>query len=642
MQHLLLLIVCRQIPFTITSNSQQEDTDTGFDAPSALSSADTASSAKTFMHVVQQWLTFLLDCGGDSDLFLSILKRRFMSTATSASVSKITMNAIDTAELLFRQSMSTAPKSRSLFLILGDVLEANNDGSQIAQRRNGPAQKTYPHAKALKSWYVTICSMLSEIKAQEITLNRLVDKVIAASNVQAEVDAAINKLESAKRSTRGGSSYSSSSFQGRSAHSSSQSLKRSYAEISSNRSVNTTNSFAPFEEDEEYLRVVNFVRDMKAEVSLFQKYRGGVSAKHHVDNVRFQLKGFVEHLQHFEVSGRRLNELSYKANTGNSLSNSQMDSSLSSSHSDHVSSQVSPLQGQLFLGTIHKAKGKEWKVVILLKANDDVFRFNTVSGGDGGEDDDDLVTASMEDERRLLFVALSRAKRLLVVSFVGKSREKLESELSRLLKPVLQLVGNSKQRSDASTAAGSGLPAVMYTFQHDSSKFQPGKAPSTAFDPSQSVWSKSVALGVESSFQKASSVIDADANKKVCVDTRPARTPLDTINRPNSFQYHGRRSVDAGGGAASETSIHSQNSNFDWKLSSSSSSSLVQQSQSQSSTVAKGDFSSAVHCSGGYVDHRLSLRQPATQMPSSSLSRDSALLSYSKSDDFASSTDKKL
>ena len=603
--------------------------------------------------------------GSDSDLFLSILKHRFTSSSTSSSVSKITMNAIDTAELTFKQS-NAAQNSRGLFTVLGDVLEANSDGSLAVppRRCNGQTQKTYPHAKALKSWYLTICSMMSEMKSQEITLNRLVDKVVSVSNVQADLDVTINKLENAKRPpARGGSaSYGGNSFQGRSTQPSAPGSKRSYADISSNRSVNTANSFSPFEEDEEYLRVVNFVRDLKAEVSQFLKYRGGVSAKHHADNVRFQLKGFIEHLRHSVEGGRRLNELAYKANAGNSLYSSQhgnQQDSFTASESDHVSGQVA-LQGQLFLGTIHKAKGREWKVVILLKANDDVFRFSTVSTGDG-EDDDDLVTASMDDERRLLFVALSRAKRLLVVSFVGKSREKLESELSRLLKPVLQLVGNSKQRAESSIAAGSGgqQPAVMYTFHHDVNKLKPSNHQTIALPPSvvtfsssqstSGMWSTSaMKMGGPPSFQKASSVA-ADTNKKLCVDSaeiRQVRTPLETINRPNSFQYHGRAAVvDATSSESSSILDSSNSSSLDWKLSSSSSSSFVQQRQSQSSNsgirhLEKGggqppyntSTSTSVNRSGGYADHRLSFRQPpSTEVLSSSWSRDSAQQSFSQS-----------
>lgn len=622
-----------------------------------LSSAD-ANSGKSTLHVIQQWLTFLLDWGSDSDLFLSILKHRFTSSSTSSSVSKITMNAIDTAELTFKQSNPTQ-NSRSLFVILGDVLEANSDGSlAMAKRRNGQTLKTYPHAKALKSWYLTICSMLSEMKSQEITLSRLVDKVISVSNVQADLDATINKLENAKRPARGGSAYGGNSFQGRSTQSSALGSKRSYTDISSNRSVNTTNSFSPFEEDENYLRVVNFVRDLKAEVSQFLKYRGGVSAKHHADNVRFQLKGFIEHLQHSVEGGRRLNELAYKAaSQGNALYSSQLGSqqeSFSTSESEHLSSQVA-LQGQLFLGTIHKAKGREWKVVILLKANDDVFRFSTVSAGDG-EDDDDLVTASMDDERRLLFVALSRAKRLLVVSFVGKSREKLESELSRLLKPVLQLVGNSKQRTESGIAAGSSQqPAVMYTFHHDMNKLKPrnqqtttilaAPTPSVAtFSSSQTMWSSSALRMDGPSFQKASSVVADTNNKKPCVDSaqiRQVRTPLETINRPNSFQYHGRATVvESKPSLESPSILDSNSSSLDWNLSSSSS---VQQGQRQSSNsdsryVDKGGHSSSqtsVNRSGGYADHRLTIRQPSTGMSNSSWSRDSALQSFSQSADFS-------
>jgi DNA helicase-2/ATP-dependent DNA helicase PcrA len=64
-------------------------------------------------------------------------------------------------------------------------------------------------------------------------------------------------------------------------------------------------------------------------------------------------------------------------------------------------------EGRLTLSTIHSAKGLEWDTVFLLWAAEGKF-----PAFHGGFDDDE-----MEEERRLFYVAVTRAKRRLYISY---------------------------------------------------------------------------------------------------------------------------------------------------------------------------------------------------------------------------------
>ena len=521
----------RNLPFSITSSNQGDDLNDG------EANADSESSSfpdRRHLHHIKQWLSFFLNWENDDDLFLSLLKHRFMSNSQSSSASKVTKNAIDTAELLFNQSTN---RSRSLFLILGDVLEVCDSQSQ---KRNVHAVKTYPQAKALKSWYLSIQSMISELKCQEITLQRLVDKIVMISNIQSDLDVSINSMGKSRQAK----SYNRNTMSG---------IKRGFEDISTSRSNRSVmDSLNSNEDDEELQRVVNFSRDLKAEVSQFLKNRGGVSAKYHAEGVRFHLSSFLAHIQSLLESGRGLNDFVYKGNQGESVpeSGSQKDSYT-----------CSRTQGKVFLGTIHKAKGKEWRVVILLKANDDVFRFTSApnrfassfeaEGMDESDGDDDLAAGSMDDERRLLFVALSRAKELLIVSFVGKSRERQDSEMTRLLKPLLRMAGSKRQEALTAGDRENVLPMdadncpVVYTYNHDLTWMKSQQSPSFANNNYQQINSQAQEYYVPYSTQQFDDSATTSI-KKLCTNieqNRLMRAPLEAMgNQPNSFQFHRRTS----------------------------------------------------------------------------------------------------
>ena len=69
--------------------------------------------------------------------------------------------------------------------------------------------------------------------------------------------------------------------------------------------------------------------------------------------------------------------------------------------------QYEPSLNVVTLATIHAAKGLEWRAVFILQANDGLFPFSR------GSQNQDRI----EEERRLLYVAITRAQKQLVVSY---------------------------------------------------------------------------------------------------------------------------------------------------------------------------------------------------------------------------------
>ena len=65
------------------------------------------------------------------------------------------------------------------------------------------------------------------------------------------------------------------------------------------------------------------------------------------------------------------------------------------------------------LSTLHAAKGLEWDHVFLVGVNDGLLPFG------GGSNENNLSPAAIEEERRLFYVGLTRAKRQLHLSTSG-------------------------------------------------------------------------------------------------------------------------------------------------------------------------------------------------------------------------------
>lgn len=75
------------------------------------------------------------------------------------------------------------------------------------------------------------------------------------------------------------------------------------------------------------------------------------------------------------------------------------------------------MKNHVTLTTVHKAKGLEWDVVFFLSCNDDKFPSN-------------VDKISIQEERRLFYVAVTRAKRYLNISFTGRHVSRFIGELS--------------------------------------------------------------------------------------------------------------------------------------------------------------------------------------------------------------------
>ena len=81
------------------------------------------------------------------------------------------------------------------------------------------------------------------------------------------------------------------------------------------------------------------------------------------------------------------------------------------------------------LSTLHAAKGLEWPHVILAGVNEGLLPFKT--------DADDMTPERLEEERRLMYVGITRAQRTLVVGTLRrrkKGRETIAGVPSRFIK----------------------------------------------------------------------------------------------------------------------------------------------------------------------------------------------------------------
>ena len=105
-----------------------------------------------------------------------------------------------------------------------------------------------------------------------------------------------------------------------------------------------------------------------------------------------------------------------------------------SAAADCCGSGSSSNMSRLTLSTIHKAKGLEWKAVILYHASSDCF--GGTSSRVSNDPSDQL--AAEEDDTNLLYVAMSRPTRALFVTHLDDA----QTTITHLLKPVLRL-GNA-------------------------------------------------------------------------------------------------------------------------------------------------------------------------------------------------------
>ena len=89
------------------------------------------------------------------------------------------------------------------------------------------------------------------------------------------------------------------------------------------------------------------------------------------------------------------------------------------------------MKNHITLTTIHKAKGLEWDVVFVLNCNDDKFPSETTQ-------------LKMQEDRRLFYVAATRAKRYLNFSFTTKPISRFIGELDKNFLILTNLISMTK------------------------------------------------------------------------------------------------------------------------------------------------------------------------------------------------------
>lgn len=88
-------------------------------------------------------------------------------------------------------------------------------------------------------------------------------------------------------------------------------------------------------------------------------------------------------------------------------------------------------QDVVTLSTLHAAKGLEWPHVVLAGVNEGVLPLKPEAQGDSG-----ALAAHIEEERRLMYVGITRAQRTLVVSWLKQrkqGRERVPAQASRFI-----------------------------------------------------------------------------------------------------------------------------------------------------------------------------------------------------------------
>ena len=78
------------------------------------------------------------------------------------------------------------------------------------------------------------------------------------------------------------------------------------------------------------------------------------------------------------------------------------------------------------LMTIHGAKGREWPVVLVVRVNEDILPLCLGAADEGGGASAECVA----EERRLLYVAMTRAREQLLLSYVMMGEDKVPSSAS--------------------------------------------------------------------------------------------------------------------------------------------------------------------------------------------------------------------
>ena len=119
-------------------------------------------------------------------------------------------------------------------------------------------------------------------------------------------------------------------------------------------------------------------------------------------------------------------------------------------------------QNVITLSTLHAAKGLEWPHVTLAGVNEGLLPFRS--------DDEDMTPERLEEERRLMYVGITRARNTLLVSTLRrrkKGRDTIQGVPSRFIKEMklheVQAVVDPKEKLKALRAAAAERAAKAAT-----------------------------------------------------------------------------------------------------------------------------------------------------------------------------------
>jgi len=98
------------------------------------------------------------------------------------------------------------------------------------------------------------------------------------------------------------------------------------------------------------------------------------------------------------------------------------------------------------LSTLHAAKGLEWPHVVLAGVNEGLLPFTP--SGEGGDDNDVSTALRIQEERRLMYVGITRARQTLLVSWLKrrkKGRESVAGQPSRFIEEMQLDVATTRE-----------------------------------------------------------------------------------------------------------------------------------------------------------------------------------------------------
>lgn len=190
-------------------------------------------------------------------------------------------------------------------------------------------------------------------------------------------------------------------------------------------------------------------------------------------------------------------------------------------------------RGGLTLSTIHGAKGLEWPIVFIVRCNEDVIPLNACMA------DEEVAGALLSEERRLLYVAMTRARRALYVSYLVMSDDRQPMAPSCFLKDIPAANRkNAQHESLRHSEVTFGVPASSARLPSSSLKRQSGGTSQQlpgAIGAELRFWQEAPEPAASS--RKSKSGARRAPAKATAPDPRPARAPSKKRLSGGSGQY---------------------------------------------------------------------------------------------------------